>query len=1030
MLTDNFHNNINYTRVNTATPRSYYVPYATKEEAFSKKRENSNRFKLLSGNNWSFKYYDCFNSIPDDIVDPTTDISNWNKIPVPSCWQLHGYDKPNYLNIPFPFPVDIPNIPHENPCGVYSTDFTLNDDLDTMKKYIVFEGVDSCLYLYINGQFVGYSQISHMLAEFDISAFVTKGKNRLTAIVCKWCDGSYLEGQDKWRLSGIFRDVYLLTRPNGHIEDVTINTSISENYKSATISILADGCNLDDAEIFLYNTDGDLIDNYTFDSDNSAAISVANPKLWNAETPEIYTVIIKVLGEYLTFNVGIREVEVDGDVLKFNGKAIKLKGVNRHDFNTRNGYVCSVDDMKKDLLLMKRHNINAIRTSHYPNDPRFFELCDMMGFYVMAEADVECHGVGYNSSEEYDKCNIQIRTLIADDPMWTNQICERIALMVANFKNHASIFSWSAGNESSYGCTFIRALKQTKKIDPTRITHYEHTAYDPKNHIFSPETDVVSRMYATPSWCKEFCENENDKRPLVLCEYSHAMGNGPGDLKDYWDVIYSYPNFAGGFVWEWFNHGLYDGRAENGKPKYLYGGDYGDYPNDGNFCCDGLVSPDVKPMPGLKELKNVIKPFKITPVDIENGVFEITNLYDFTYLSRHDCKWEITRNGEVVANGNIGSLSIPPNKSQNIYIGYMMPTDGLCYIRIYFTAYNEKFLKNGDILGFEQFQLPTEKAVSEKIIMGSVDYTEKDRYIEVYADNFKYTFDKFNCTFQSLIYNNKKILSSPALFNLWRAPTDNDMYIKSDWYGLKLNEAKVYEHSTDIISTNNCITICSDFIISAPTMFVLFKGKSEWTVFPDGQIELHVDISSKDRIVYKKSDCETQPHPSYVREIAFIPRFGLKFEFDKSFENLEYFGMGPGESYIDKHRSSYMGKFSSKVASQLVDYIMPQENGNHFNTYWMTLTDNEKNGFAVFTEGAPFEFSALPYSPSELEKAKHSFELGTSNKTVLLVDYKQSGVGSNSCGPLPAQEYRLNEDEFSWTVNFIPFDKTSNINFN
>ena len=582
MIKERYHNNINVTRIGTAKPRAYYVPYGTPEEAKLNTREESSRFKLLSGNKWAFSYFDSYEEIPDAITDGNTDISGWDRIPVPSNWQLHGYDKPQYINVRYPFPADLPYIPKNTPAGVYAIDFTIHDDIDTLEKYVIFEGVDSSMYLYINGEFVGYSQISHQLSEYNITNFLHVGKNRMTVVVPKWCDGTYLECQDKWRMSGIFRDVYLLVRPKGHIEDIEVKTEVAEDYREAKIIVDIDSPIAEDSIITLFNSSGDKLETTLFNSAGYAEISVSDPRMWSAEYPELYTLIIESGDEFITIPVGIRTECIENGVFKFNGRPIKLKGVNRHDFNCKNGYVCTVEDMKKDLTLMKRHNINAIRTSHYPNDPRFYELCDKMGFYVLSEADYETHGLGWPAEHNrINELNLSTRNHISDRPEWEHQVCERVSLMVENFKNHTSIIGWSMGNESGYGRNVEKALLETKRRDPIRFTHYESTyKADPKIIIDKqPDcSDVVSRMYAQTSWCKEYldyAEEVNGNKPFVLCEYSHAMGNGPGDLKDYWDVIYSSDRFMGGFVWEWFNHGLYAGKADNGKPKYLYGGDYG-----------------------------------------------------------------------------------------------------------------------------------------------------------------------------------------------------------------------------------------------------------------------------------------------------------------------------------------------------------------------------------------------------------------------------------------------------------------------
>ena len=1034
MIKEQYHNNVNVTRLGTAKPRAYYVPYGTPEEAKLNVRENSSRFKLLSGNKWAFSYFESYLEIPDSITDANTDISNWNRIFVPSNWQLHGFDKPQYLNARYPFPVDPPNVPKNTPAGVYAIDLTIHDDIDTLEKYIVFEGVDSSMYLYINGEFVGYSQISHQLAEYNITKYLKMGKNRLTVVVPKWCDGTYLECQDKWRMSGIFRDVYLLVRPKGHIEDIEVKTEVAEDYREATVKVFIETAIAEDSIVTLFNSFGEKIETTVFNSDGNAEIKVKDPRMWSAEYPELYTLIIESGDEFITVPVGIRTQKIENGVFKFNGRPIKLKGVNRHDFNTKNGYVCSIEDMKKDLKLMKRHNINAIRTSHYPNDPRFYELCDKYGFYVMCEADFEAHGLG---KIVYKQAKRDVREIIhdhiSDGEMWEHQITERVALMVENFKNNTSIISWSMGNEAGYGRNVQNAIIATKARDNTRFTNYENIINTDTGRLMvdnQPKcVDTVSRMYPRISWCKDyldFAEKVNYDKPLVLCEYCHAMGNGPGDLKDYWDLIYSSDRIMGGFVWEWFNHGLYTGKAENGKAKYLYGGDFGEVYHDGNFCCDGLVTPDVKPTNGLKEYKNIIKPFKVESIDIENGIFDITNCYDFSYMSRLEGNWELTRNGEVVASGNIGAIAIPPRKTERVALSYSIPSDGRCYIKISFSSYGNLAVPDGEILGFEQFELPTEQIFTDKMTFGNIDCIEDNRTITIKSDQFEYQYSKTLCAFQSLKANGKTILEKGMKFNLWRAPLDNDLHIKQSWSLLCLKDSCAHERSTKVEKMDGCVVITTDFAMAAPTKFPHYNVIAEWTVFADGKIELHLEAKLGEGLAFTQPDWEVENPVQYTKlRTDYIPKFGLLMEFDKSFENIEYFGYGPFDSYCDRHNASYMGKFSNKVQNEFQQHIKPQENGNHWKTYWAYLHRSDGVGLVVSNENDSFEFSALPYSPIELTNTAHNFELPRSEKTVLSVDYKQSGVGSNSCGPMLDKKYRFDDEEFTFDIRFIPTDRNT-----
>lgn len=1035
MIKERYHNDPGITRLGTEAPRSYYVPYSTPAEALENSREKSGRFKLLSGCKWAFSYYDSFENIPDNITDASNDTSKWDRLFVPSNWQLHGYDAPQYTNIRYPFPVDLPRVPKTTPAGVYSTDFVIENDMDVFNKYIIFEGVDSCLYLYINGQFVGYSQISHMAAEYDITKYLHTGKNRLTAIVSKWCDGSYLEDQDKWRLSGIFRDVYLLFRPKGHINDISLRTDISEDYRTATIKLDIDSPVSGDSIVTIFSPSGDKMEATMFSDDGHAEFTVRDPRLWSAEYPELYTCIIESASEFITVPVGIREIKIENGVMRFNGRAIKLKGVNRHDFNAKTGYACSAEDMKRDLVLMKRHNINAVRTSHYPNDPRFYELCDKMGFYVMCEADYEAHGLGWPSYANRNSggTRFAVRGTIADRPEWEHQLCERVSLMVENFKNHPSIIAWSMGNEAGYGRNVEKALLATKQRDNTRFTHYEgapsHADINEFMKIHPSLLDTVSKMYPPEQWCEDYCNAAHDAdfgKPLVLCEYCHAMGNGPGDLKDYWDIINAHENFMGGFVWEWFNHGLYAGKTADGRPRYLYGGDYGEKYHDGSFCCDGLVSPDMHPMPGLKDYKNILKPFSVTPVDLSYGVFEIKNEYDFSYMSRLDGSWELTRNGEVVASGTIGSLAIPPKKSERVTLGYSIPSDGRCYLRISFASFGNSYVPDGEIVGFEQFRLPTETVHAEKISLGTVHFEETGRKIKLYSDSFCYIYDKDCCAFSELSTGRKSILKKPMNFTLWRAPIDNDRHEKTRFIQAGFHDARAYEYDTEITEHDGAVSVTSHFGMLSTGKYPLYRMTAEWTVFSDGRIALHLNAEKGSGLTFEQSIPDGSLDDIYADTgvfVDYVPRFGIEMELENAFDTVEYFGMGPGDSYIDRHNSSFMGRFENKVAREYTNYIMPQDCGNHWNSSFAYVHDANGVGIAACEADEPFEFSAIPYNAAELTDAKHSFDLPQPSKTVFTVCYKVSGVGSNSCGPQLLPKYRFKDEKFTFNIEFKVTDK-------
>lgn len=990
MNTKCYHENIQTLHVGCEAPRAYYIPYGLPGAAVQGEREKSNRFQLLSGE-WAFSYYNSFDAVPDSVIKADASIGSWDKIPVPSNWQLHGYDAPQYLNTRYPFPIDPPYVPVENPAGVYARNFNVSDEWDGLKKYIVFEGVDSCFYLYINGRFVGYSQVSHMTSEFDVTSFLKSGTNRVTVVVLKWCDGSYLECQDKWRMSGIFRDVYLLARPKGHLQDFEIQAEPSADLRTAKVSFDLKMLNPEDAQITLSAPNGDEICTLRPDTDGHAECEVASPLLWSAETPELYTAVISAAGEYIAEKIGVRSVKVDGDLIKINGRLVKLKGVNRHDFTAKTGYVCTPADMTRDIALMKQHNINAVRTSHYPNDPRFLQLCDQYGIYVLDEADIETHGIWEMGSGDW----------LSDNEEWQHTYIDRVDRMLERDKNRPSVVGWSMGNESGYGKNMMAALKHTKERDGSRFTHYEGH-WEIADKQFAPEADVVSRMYAGVQWSEEFCKSDADKRPYMLCEYCHAMGNGPGDLKDYWDVIYANDNFFGAFVWEWFNHGLYMGKTASGVEKYGYGGDFGEVHHDGNFCCDGLISPTKQPMPGLEELKYVIQPVRITPVDLAKGEFEVHNLYDFIYLSRFECCYEVTCDGAVVDSGLVGTLVIPPQKSEVIRIAYKAPTEGESYIRIFFRQTgDEGLVPAGTQMASVQFKLDTvAKTALRPLPETMLSASESRHAIKITGAGFSYTFDKVSGTFSRLEADGKNLLLTPMEYTVWRAPIDNERDRKRAWLDRQFQALTTRVYDCQLEQSGTGVEINVDFSLGSATKRPEIRGTARWTVNSAGEIEVTTAVTVDEKT-------------------PWIQRFGINFTMDKSFDNVTYFGYGPGDSYIDRHQASYIGLFNTTVEQDFTNYIRPQALGNHYQTRWAAVRDALGNGIMLIGEKA-FDFETLPYSHKELTEAAHDFELPARNKTVVGFDYMQSGVGSNSCGPELLEQYRLKEKEFSYTVRIRP----------
>lgn len=976
-----YHENMETLHIGTENQHCYFIPFAREQDPFSQ-RELSECIELLNGD-WYFRYYESILDLEDDF--PEADFGE-DVIPVPSNWQLHGYDKPQYTNIRYPISYDPPFVPDDNPVGLYQRLYHYNPCND--EKILTFEGVDSCLYLFINGEFVGYTQVSHSSSEFNITPYLQEGSNKITCVVLKWCDGTYLEDQDKWRMSGIFRDVYIVSRPIKRLRDYHIVTELSQSYDKAKITIELETdipC-----ELSLYNAEGKLLS--TKKTDRFATFEVESPVLWNAEKPYLYSLSIKTDSEIVGEKIGIRDIKVEGGKLLINGIPVKFKGVNRHDSYCDTGYYASREQLLKDLLLMKSLNVNAVRTAHYPNAPIFYQLCDELGLYVINEADIEAHGVVevYNTFEWTNDYNGI--ALIASDERFKKAILDRVRLLVSRDINRPCVIMWSLGNETGYGTNFLEAAKLAKSIDPHRIIHYQsiHLLDDTSTEVL----DIASAMYPSTDWMKNhFLSDEKEKRPLVLCEYCHAMGNGPGDLEDYWQIIYSNDRFCGGFVWEWCDHGIFMGHADNGKAKYYYGGDFGEKINDGNFCIDGLLYPDRTPHTGALEMKNVYRPIRVKPIDIEKGVFEFVNTYDFTNAEELQCVYEITDSLGIIKTDKI-ELNLAAKNSKQITIQSMPPkTDRSQFIRFIFT-------KNNEEVGFEQIALyKAKRHIELRRIDKSLSVAESKSDYQIEGSDFSYTISKRTGMIISFIKNGKQLFDKPSEFNLFRAPIDNDAY-KHNWYKIHLNEPTTKLYDITLLEEDGLIKIQASLSLGGPVYEPAAKIKLSYTINGEGEI-----IINSDAKIHK--------------DLKYLPRFGMRFFLPREFDNVNYYGYGPYESYIDKHHASYVSQFEARVSDLHEDYIRPQENGSHFGCEYVSVSDSCFN--LHVTSKDDFSFNCSHYSQEELVAKRHNYELEESGQTILCIDYKMSGVGSSSCGPELLEQYRLSEKdidfEFKISVN-------------
>ncbi|MCI7766399.1 MAG: DUF4981 domain-containing protein [Oscillospiraceae bacterium] len=959
--------------INTLDKHCYFVPFGQEQDPFDP-RECSSRFELLNGE-WDFRYYDSIIDMEDDFVSLPYD----KKIPVPSNWQLQGYDKPQYTNICYPIPYDPPYVPDDIPTGVYSRSYSyLPDGLD---RILAFEGADSCIYLYINGKFAGYSQVSHSTSEFDITPFLREGENNITAAVLKWCDGTYLEDQDKFRLSGIFRDVYILSRPKKRLENYIVRTELSSDLASAQLSFSPFGC---DVSARLSDREGKIIAEFSAKDGRTASVSVASPILWSAEKPYLYDLTISAGDELIGERVGFRKICIENGVVKINGRAVKFNGVNRHDSYPDTGSCASLEQMKNDIILMKKHNINGVRTSHYPNSPLFYRLCDEYGLYVIDEADMESHGCVevYNDlkwSKGYDGI-----ALLASDRRFENAIKDRAESLVKRDINRPCVIFWSLGNESGFGRNMLAAGELVKSLDDTRLLHYEstHKLDDTPDDIL----DVVSGMYWDRSEMYGFLEKQEEKRPLILCEYCHAMGNGPGDLEDYHSIFYSHDRFCGGFVWEWSDHACPLGITEDGKIKYGYGGDFGEKHNDGNFCMDALTYPDRTPHTGLLELKQVYRPVRIEKGKTD-GSFIFNSLLEFENAGDIlDCRYEITFDGGKYAEGTV-DFDIPPRSSTEIFIP--QAAKGFAeeaYIRFIFTSKSRTlFCEKGYEICFDQLKLCDGAGNKAAPKRDAAVYTEETPFfVTVTVGGVSYRFNKRLSEFDSVRCGGRELLDRPMSFNFFRAPVDNDV-MKNDWYRAHLNDHTVKNYGVTVkaVPCGAEISLRQSFGWSIHQPFAYMDVK--YIISADGlEIGCRAEFSNK---------------------VTFLPRFGIRLFVPKDFDRVDYFGYGPYESYIDKHQADHMGNFSAKISDMHEDYIRPQENGSHFGCRHMTVTDGRIS--LRFTSENDFSFNASEFTQEELADKRHNFELEKCDSNIICVDSQMAGVGSNACGPALAEKYRL-----------------------
>jgi len=1009
--------------INKEQPHCTLVPYEDLTKAFEGNRFASKYLKLLNGD-WKFHWSSKPDNRPKDFYQLDYDVSNWKEILVPSNWQMQGYDIPIYLNIPYPFENNPPYIQkHFNPVGSYRTEFEIPADWKDRQVFIHFDGVESAFYLWINGEKVGYSQDSRTPAEFNITKYIRDGKNILAAEVYRWSDGSYLECQDFWRLSGIFRNVYLFSTPNLHIRDFEIMSDLDDQYQDATLHVTAKVYNYSDTAIWNPNVEVTLLDSsnkpiggditmegssvYIPSGDESIVkmkALIKNPLKWSAETPNRYTVLLTLkdkddnILEIESCKFGFRKVEIKNGQLLVNGVPILIKGVNRHEHDPDTGHYVSLESMIKDIQLMKQHNINTVRTCHYPDDPQWYELCDKYGIYLIDEANIESHGMGYRPDKTF-----------ANKPEWKKAHLDRIQRMVERDKNHPSVIIWSMGNEAGDGINFEAASDWIHHRDPSHPVHYERAQ-------LRPHTDIYCPMYASIEHLVKYASQKQD-RPLILCEYAHAMGNSVGNLQDYWDAIEKFNHLQGGCIWDWVDQGIRK-KTPDGREFWAFGGDFGDEPNDKNFCMNGLVLPDRSITPKLLEVKKVYQYVKFKPVDLSIAQIEIVNMYDFLNLNSVNIYWEITGDAKRIANGVITTPNIIPheNKKITIDISGIQPEPGVEYFLNFSVKTNEpnQLIPAGYEIAYEQFQLPlqAELAVTDISKFPKLEFAQNENIISITAKNINIEFDKINGTISSYQFDGTQLIEKGMAPNFWRAPTDNDF-----GNGMQ-NRCAVWRNAGDNRKVENIgiervndskIAIAIDFDLPE----VKSKQNTKYTIFGSG------DVIVENHFI-----------PG-AEKLPELPRFGMTMHLPKEFETIEYYGRGPHENYWDRNTSALVGFYKSTIRDQYVPYASPQENGYKTDVRWVAFLNKERNG--LLAVGMPLIcFSALHYNNEDLAQPSrgsiHPTDLKEREFVFVNLDYKQMGVGGDdSWGARPHPQYSLPAQEYSHKFRLKPITKKDDL---
>jgi beta-galactosidase/beta-glucuronidase len=1066
---------------NREQPRASMFPFSDEKKALGGRRCDDKTYLSLNGK-WRFCYCPAPFEAPVNFSAAFFNDRHWNMIAVPGNWQMQGYGRPVYTNINYPFPIDPPFVPTDNPVGIYRRTFSLPANWKGKKIFLNFEGVNSAFYVWINSRQAGFSKGSRMPSEFDISQYVKTGRNNITVQVFQWSDASYLEDQDMWRLSGIFRDVYLLAVPMLHIRDAHVMTDLVDDYSNGVLSLRLNIKNYDRKAVKGCTVEIKLLDqagrpavrgqlsgeaprgkprgifarlggasgeawaepceakNAILSCHSSSGATedppqepqgilakkgdvafkpgmerewrwqgrVENVKKWNAEEPDLYTLLVKLIGpdqkiiEVQKIRVGFRKVEIAGKRLLINGRPVKVRGTNRHEFHPDYGYAMPYETMVQDILLMKRHNINTVRTSHYPDDPRWYELCDEYGIYLVDEADLETHGFGYTAPD-----------IPARLPMWRKAFLDRAVRLVERDKNHPSVIIWSLGNEAGYGPNHYAMSKWIKKRDRSRPIHYERTA-DRKT------VDIVSVMYPMMTRLEGEGRRTNDARPFLMCEYAHSMGNAPGNFKEYWETIWKYPRLIGGCVWEWVDQGIRR-RSPEGREYFAYGGDFNDQPNSGNFCIDGMIFPDRRPHPALIEYKKIIQPLAVNAVQGVKNTFKIINRYDFLSLNHLTGYWTVFEDGEKKGRGKFVLPRVLPRQSFEFILPSKMIKDrpaGQQWVNFRFTLSRAvKWAPAGHEIAVEQILLPSkirQPVMLRQDRMPPLTLAETNRQLAVKGKDFTVLFDKHHGIISSWSFGGRALVKSGPLLQLWRAPIDNDKRSAPEWrkFGFDRLQHRIEEIDFRRVNKSlirfNVHAILGAFSMPPERSLLLrvFKAHYCYYCFGSGDIIIQIKLNA-------------------LIDLPRLPRVGLCLSLPGYFNHVKWYGRGPHENYIDRRESAFLGVYEGLVAGQYVPYIKPQENGGKTGVRWISLTGKHGIGFAAFAM-PEMEASVHHNTAEDFTLAMHTHEVKPRNETILNLDYRQNGLGNASCGPGPLEKYILKIKSLTFAVRLKPYSVAGN----